>query len=306
MADTADIDVAICTFRRDHIALTLQSLCGVRVPDGLRMRVIVADNDDTPSAYGRVTGPNWPFPVTYLHAPGRNIAIARNACLDAATAPRLVFIDDDELVTRDWLEALIFTQKASEAAVVLGPVRAVYPPDAPRWMVAGDTHGTQPVFVAGKIRTGYSCNALLMREAPSITGMRFSHALGRSGGEDTLYFAQIYARGGKIAFSPDAEVTEQVPAARACLRWLLRRKFRFGYTHALVLRGAGGRSPLRHMRGLTLAAGKCLFSYGMMLLNFPFATRRIAWLLRGTLHAGVAYQLLGGQSQDVYGKDQPA
>ena len=306
MAETADIDIAICTFQRDHITQTMQSLGRIRVPDRLRLRVIVVDNDDTPSAQARVVGQDWPFPVTYLHAPGRNIAIARNACLDAATAPRLVFIDDDELVTRRWLEALIFTQNASKAAVVLGPVRAIYPSDSPRWMVVGDHHATQPVFVAGEIRTGYSCNALLMREAPSIAGLRFSRALGRSGGEDTFYFAQIHARGGRIAFAPDAEVKELVPDARASLRWLLRRKFRFGHTHGLVLRAGVVQSPLRRMGGLALAAGKCVFCYGMVLLTVPSATNRVAWLLRGTLHAGVAFQFLGGQSQDIYGKDQPA
>lgn len=306
MREAADIDIAICTFRRDHITETLQSLCRVRVPDGLRFRVIVVDNDDTPSAQERVVGEDWPFPVTYLHAPGRNISIARNTCLDAATAPQLVFIDDDELVTRGWLEALVFTQKASEATVVLGPVRAIYPSDAPRWMVAGNYHATQPTYVAGEIRTGYSCNALVMRDAPSVAGLRFNHALGRSGGEDTLYFAQIYARGGRIAFAPDAEVKEQVPAMRASLRWLLRRKFRFGHTHGVILRVASAPSPLWRLTEFTQATGKCLFCYGMMMLTLLSATRRIAWLLRGTLHAGVAFQLLGGKSQDIYGKDQPA
>jgi hypothetical protein len=35
----------------------------------------------------------------YVHAPARNISIARNACLDAADAPLIAFIDDDETAT---------------------------------------------------------------------------------------------------------------------------------------------------------------------------------------------------------------
>ncbi|WP_394181636.1 glycosyltransferase family 2 protein [Yoonia maritima] len=305
MTAPTDIDIAICTFQRDHIITTLKSIADASVPEGLTVRVIVIDNDDTPSARVRVEACEMPFALAYIHAPGRNISIARNAALDAATAPILIFIDDDELVSVGWLDALVAEQKASGAEVVLGPARAIYPDDAPGWMRAGDHHSSRPVYVHGEIKTGYSCNALLMRTAPSVVGLRFSEKLGRSGGEDTIYFASIHRNGGKISYAPDAEVTEAVLPQRASLWWLLQRKFRFGHTHGVMLQAGLNGSIVGQLREFLRATGKCLACLGMMIITAPSAQRSISWFLRGTLHAGVAFQFLGGRSHEIYGKDQP-
>ena len=44
------IEVLVCTFRRPHLCSTLESLAAQALPPGLSIGVIVADNDDTPSA----------------------------------------------------------------------------------------------------------------------------------------------------------------------------------------------------------------------------------------------------------------
>jgi succinoglycan biosynthesis protein ExoM len=74
--------------------------------------------------------------------------------------------------------------------VVLGPVDPVYPEDAPGLDAGDSVHATRPVFVQGEIRTGYTCNVLIDRARPEIRALRFDPALGRSGGEDSDYFAR--------------------------------------------------------------------------------------------------------------------
>lgn len=105
------IAIGICTFRRPGIAATLASLGALRWPEGMSGLVIVADNDETPSARETVhaAAKGLPLPVCYLHAPARNISVARNAILEAAGArglERLAFLDDDEMVEPGWIEAL--------------------------------------------------------------------------------------------------------------------------------------------------------------------------------------------------------
>ena len=111
-----------------HVTATLYSISLLAVEPTWIIRVIVADNDETPSALDIVeaTARDCSLSVTYLHAPGRNISGARNACLDAATAPLVAFIDDDEVASPEWLAALVGTLEISNADVVLGPVQAVY------------------------------------------------------------------------------------------------------------------------------------------------------------------------------------
>ena len=76
MTDLTAIDVAICTFRRPQLLETLSSLSDINVPDGYAVRIVIADNDDTPSAQNLVDSFDCPFPITYQHAPARNISIA--------------------------------------------------------------------------------------------------------------------------------------------------------------------------------------------------------------------------------------
>ena len=95
-ATARDVDVCVCTFRRASVSDLLASLAKLETP-GWRVRVIVADNDDQPSARETVESAFAAFRLDgrYIHAPARNISVARNACLDAAQAPLVAFIDDD-------------------------------------------------------------------------------------------------------------------------------------------------------------------------------------------------------------------
>ena len=293
------IDLCICTFRRAHIADTLQSVAALALPTGYNLHVIVADNDETPSARELVeqTAGETGLSVSYLHAPARNISIARNACLAAATAPLLAFIDDDELATPGWLEAAVAELTASGADAVLGPVRAIYPAGSPAWLQTGDFHSTAPTWVGREIRTGYSCNVLLKRLAGPFVNRRFRLDLGRTGGEDTVFFAKAFQAGAKIAYAEAALVTEPVTRNRLSFGWLLRRRFRAGQTHALLLLEAGhGR-----LASLGKASGKLLACCCMAAFSVARPGRARYWVWRGMLHAGVVAKLLGGGVLEQYG-----
>lgn len=291
----ASIDICICTFRRPFLAQTLRSVGNLNAA-GHSLRVIVVDNDVSPSARALVEeiAARLPFALSYIHAPAGNIGIARNACLDNACADFVAFVDDDELVGVNWLSALLAKAEGSGAAAVLGPVRAVYGPTAPRWMAAGDFHSTLPVHVGGAIRTGYTCNVLLRRTAP-FSGLRFDPALGRSGGEDTDYFYRLTALGGAIDYAPDAWVEEPVPDERANMAWLVRRRLRFGQTHGMLL---GGSRP----KALAVVGAKisyCCIMTGLTAFS-PIARRR-NWL-RAVLHMGVFGGVLGMRQGVHYGQ----
>ena len=294
----ASIDICICTFRRPFLAQTLQSVALLSAGKH-RIRVIIADNDQQCSARALVE--DWrgqlPFELIYVHAPAANICIARNACLDHAAADFVAFVDDDEIVAPRWIEALMQAAETSGAAAVLGPVRALYGPDAPQWMVQGDFHSTLPVFVHGAIRTGYTCNVLIRWSAP-YSALRFDLALGQSGGEDTAFFYQLTALGGTIAYAPDALVEEPVPADRASMGWLVRRRLRFGQTHGMLQTGP-------RARALAIVGAKLAYC-GMMtgLTTFSPVLRRRNWL-RAVLHLGVAGGLLGMRQQAHYGQLTP-
>ncbi|WP_421914791.1 glycosyltransferase family 2 protein [Mesorhizobium sp.] len=304
-SNTRGIDVCVCTFRRPELADTLRSIAATDMPQGFDVRVIVADNDETPTAEPLVTAlaKELKLTVAYRHAPARNISIARNACLDASTADFVAFIDDDETASPQWLVELVAAAEADGATVVLGPVRALYGPDAPRWMSKGDFHSTLPVWVAGEIRTGYTCNVLLRMGDESLRGRRFSLARGQTGGEDTEFFDQMVKAGGWITFAPEAWVDEVVPPARAAFDWLGRRRFRVGQTHGHLLgRNARG---LALVKEVGLASAKAAFCFAAAIPVAISPVRRNRSVLRGIMHAGVVSGLVGVRELRLYGQPTP-
>ena len=304
-AKNLSIDIGVCTFRRPELADTLRSLDAMQMPAGFAISIIVADNDDTPTARDLVTvlSQELTVPIRYQHAPARNISIARNACLDASTADFVAFIDDDETATPSWLAELVAMAQQSGAAAVLGPVRARYRPDAPDWMRRGDFHSTLPVWVRGEIQTGYTCNVLLRMGSDSLRGRRFSLARGQTGGEDTEFFDQMHKAGGRIAFSPEAWVDEVVPRSRAAFDWLGRRRFRVGQTHGHLLGGSA--SGIGLVKQVGLASAKAIYCFASALPVAVSPVRRNRSVLRGIMHVGVVSGLVGIREIRLYGQPSP-
>lgn len=298
-----DLDICVCTYRRPHLKDTLTSLQALQAPTGTSINILVIDNDDTPSAQGIVDAfaGQTTLCVRYAHCPQENISIARNGALVHSNARYLAFIDDDEIATPDWLVHLFKTMKRDAAAVVLGPVDAVYDPKAPAWMRTTAIHETRPVWVDGKIITGYTCNVLMDMQSPAIQNLEFDLNLGRTGGEDTKFFTAAHQAGARISYAPNARVREDVPHNRAMMGWLLRRRFRMGQTHGRILGNAANLpATLRH---LTIACGKVIFCLGAAAFQIFDAARRNTSVLRAALHIGTASGLLGLQERPQYGAE---
>jgi succinoglycan biosynthesis protein ExoM len=273
-----EVDVCVCTFRRPSLKETLLSIAAQKLPQGVTMRVIVADNDETPSGKALVEqiGREAGLRIHYIHAPARNISTARNACLDAACAPVMAFIDDDEIASVSWLSNLLESQRRSGVDITFGPVKAIYP-RGPGWLAQADLHSIEPVRRAdGKLTTGYTSNVLLNRQTlgERLRTCRFDRELGRSGGEDTLFFHALHLAGAQMNFCAEAVVTESVPDHRARLGWLLSRSFRSGQSHGrMLLQDHGGRIGL-----IAVASAKLAYCLGCACVQVvvPSGQRRAA------------------------------
>ena len=300
------IAIGVCTFRRPELADTLASLSALYWPEGVSGLIIVADNDETPSAKALVDryAASAPLPLHYVHAPARNISIARNAVLETTLqqgVTTLAFLDDDETVAPNWIAALWTARQESGAEAVLGPVRAHHSPDAPAWMRDAAIHDTRPEFLpSGAIKSGYTCNVLLDLAAPALADLRFDPSRGRSGGEDTAYFEAMLRQGGRLGYAPEAWAHETVPASRSRLSWLLKRRFRMGQTHgSLHGEDAGFAKRLQLATAALAKAVYCGISALSRVFNPVLCNMS---LLRGALHIGTMSALLGARSISIYGQ----
>lgn len=260
--------VAICipTFRRPEglrkLLESLSKLAFTRVAPPA-IQIIICDNDpDNPVAVLHPDFRDWSiYPITYVIEPKPGVAHVRNRLLDLAPKEfgLLAFVDDDEIVCRHWLDALMDVRQRFGADVVFGPVKASYEQTPPDWMRRGRFHEFGPFQDGTRFDYAISGNCLVRHE--SVAALRFDETLGASGGEDQEFFSRLHAAGGVIVSSQDAVIVEAVPPSRMRIGWLVKRHFRIGTTLARIDR-ASGRIGWRVVKSLarTLAGGWALIT----------------------------------------------
>lgn len=296
--ENCSIDILMCTFQRPELSTALDSLAAQDLPPGIQVRVIVADNDETPSAQDLVEqrAADFRFPLIYVHAPQRNISIARNACLDAADADWVAFIDDDETAEADWLAQLLKRARETKADAVFGPSYAQYTEDAPEWMRQQDHHSNIPVRRGDIVETGHTCNALVKWRGSPAQSLRFNVSRGQFQGEDVEYFFNLYRKGARLEIAEQAIVREPIAPNRLQFGWIRRRKFGAGYSYAI-----GFSSPMERARLMATASAKYAVCFAAGILSLPIEGWRNYWLLRGSFHAGTVAGCLGLKERQLYG-----
>ena len=295
-----NIDVAICAFRRTSILETLDSIAKQAVPGNLNLHVIVAENDEQPDLRDVIVrhAAALGLDLHYVHAPARNISIARNACLDAAQGDLLLFIDDDEIADPDWVGDLVAAWRATGAHVVFGPVIAVYPTNTPSWMRENNFHSTIPTSNHGVVETGISGNVLLDRRDPRVCDARFDLTFGRTGGEDVDFFFRLHHAGVPMAIAPDAVVHEPVAPTRLSFGWVLRRRHTTGAIYGACV---APDSALRRLAVLAQSAAKASYCGLRVLMAAAHNTRRHFWIMRASFHVGVVSGCISRPHREFYG-----
>jgi succinoglycan biosynthesis protein ExoM len=257
------LSICVPTYRRPGgLFLLLGALDAQRCDDATPgIRIVVVDNDEAESAREVVDDArSWlRYPIHYRVEKRVGIPQARNAALAAALASDwIAFVDDDEVPEPDWLAALWRVQRATDADVVTGPSlpRFVDPP--PAWIVESRLFEPLRHATGAPVPTAYTNNVLVrgsvLRELDSLFDERFTLGVG----EDAELFARVAAAGGRIVWADDAIVYENVPPARATLRWMLARGYRDGAAtaaaapHGPARTAAGAASCIA--RGLAAAA----------------------------------------------------
>jgi glycosyltransferase involved in cell wall biosynthesis len=250
--------------------------------ENIVVEVLVIDNDPSLSARP-VVEPFGSRPVRYVAEPIPGISAGRNRALDESTDRELlVYIDDDEKPTADWLAPLVHTWRQTGAAAVMGRVVSVFDEEPDPWVRAGSFFTRRSMPTGTPIRVAAAGNLLLdLRQARAL-GVRFHGDFGLTGGEDTLFSRQLTAAGGLIVWCDESVATDQVPAERTTRRWVLRRAWSHGNTMSLVdLRLAAGPLEKAFMRLRGVGRGIVRMLGGTARFALGLATRSVRHQARG-------------------------
>ncbi len=258
-----------------------------------QIEIVVVDNDPDHSARRVLTSWRSPpgFQLVFVHECEPNISVARNAATQKASGDWIVFVDDDETPSSDWLSSLVEAQRNFRADAVFGPVVPCYGAETPAWVREG-AYFERRRFVTGTVideadaRTG---NVLINAQRMKRLDGPFDRSFGRTGGEDSVLFRDLLAQDCMFVWCDEATVSEVVPLERANAGWLLRRSFRVGQTW---IRAELYRLPVwkKRLRGVVLGirAGVQLFaSIALALAWLPLSrTKSFQWVRVAVMQFG--------------------
>jgi succinoglycan biosynthesis protein ExoM len=296
--------IAVCVATRDRpegLARLLDSLTRLD-PPSLPVRVVVIDNSPVPSSAPVVESVADRLRIEWFHEPRTGISFARNAALDRLAADEVMAcIDDDCVASPNWLVRLTATLEDHEADAVGGPTYLERPADAREWVhrVGFPT----PSFAEGeRVRHVQTGNAMFVVRFLRHHGLRFDERFPLLGGEDSWLSHEIRRVGGAMVWSADARVVEPLPPHRVTVRWLVRRRFRYGYSASLrLLADRRSRAMITEVArvGYRTAVGLLWIVAGVI----TGRRRALHGLLRLAAAAGSLWALLGGDFADYRSTD---
>ena len=245
-ATTPDVAVIICTRNRaEHLAEMLPSLAKLYIPSGLTVDAIVVDNgstDATQAVIDKFQGYGW---IRTIREPKPGLSNARNAGIEATTAPIVLFTDDDVRIPTDWLAGMVQMFSDPDTNIIQGHVVLAESVVMPwmEWAHRADL----AEFIGDEAKTVIGANFGFRRTAWEKVGgfdPRFGAGTPIGFGDDTLFGHQVRRQFGDVAIYSGAPIVHYPDTSRLTRESLLKRT-RLGAISEIWIAAALG-EPLPH------------------------------------------------------------
>ena len=175
--------------------------------------------------------------ITYCHFPQKGLSNVRNELLKIGLDRNpdfLVFVDDDEFVSGNWLNELVGTIIRNNGDMAMGPVNSLVSKKIPEYIsywLKRPGHADNEML--HYIRTG---NLIIRAESLSEKKIRFDPRFNHTGGEDSYFGLQMLKKGATIYWASRAIVYETVPDERANISWIAMRYYNGANKYSYILR----------------------------------------------------------------------
>lgn len=296
------LSIVICTHNRSASAARLLAAL-VPQMEGHPVELIVVDSASG-EAHGTAlaaTIAQYPqVPVRLVRMREKGVSLARNAGLEAARAPWIGYIDDDEVPSPDWVvEALALIKRLPEDCGACG---GVVRPDFGGREASGAAHDIGPrwrVFLGEIIAEGefdqtenpkFGVGHSLVRVDALRQVGGFNSTLGRDGksllsGEEVLLLIQLKSLGWRTWHSSHIWVLHDIEPDRLQRRWARDRSYWEGVSTARIGRISGAGNPL-------LPALAAAVKTIPLMAMAPFAPAHLEMDMRTAFNRGLVHETL--------------
>ena len=239
-----NIVIAIPTYKRPTMVRKLiLSISDLKIDKTLiqNISIIVVDNDIEKSAEETINKLRIEFEgihkLYYYNYAVKGLSNVRNELLRKSfelTPDFIVFIDDDEFVTREWLNELVKTITINNADVARGPAFAEIDNNIPDDITCWFQRENFPDNL--RLNTLTTGNLILRTASLRKFNVWFDNRFNKTGSEDSNFGIQLLKKGATIYWSAKAIVYETIPEKRANIKWLVIRNYRVASTYSYLLK----------------------------------------------------------------------
>ena len=273
--------IVIPTYNRARLlADTLNSIGQLEIPADFAVEVVVIDNNCTDETHQMVetAARHLPFSLRRVVEANQGLCHCRNRGIEEALYDLIVYLDDDVLVSHEWLAGFSAVIEADGADCVVGPVQPVFETPFPSYLEStvtvqltspysrrGDVAFRLPADIAHQIP---GCNFGVQRGA-AIEAGGFDCGLDRCGegltaGGDWDFGKRLLRAGKKTVYEPRCGVSHVLTAEKLNAAYLRKRLCGLGRTKRLMEEREGttlsSACRWRHILGIAWLSADVLFS----------------------------------------------
>ena len=237
------LSLVIATYNRaEQLMITLDSVAAQQCSCGEWECVVVDNNsqDDTRERVERFIAEHPELNIRYIFEQRQGLSHARNAGIAASVGDIIAFIDDDERIVEEFVEAYItLFDSYPDAMAAGGKIIADYPTGRPRWMshypelpIANPMDFGEEVKPFPKNRIPGGGNMAMRRTVFATIGV-FDTSLGRTGkrligGEESDLFERMAKFSMRCYYVPRAVMYHIIPQEKLTVDYFTRLCYNVG------------------------------------------------------------------------------
>ena len=237
------LSLVIATYNRaEQLMITLDTVAAQQCSCGEWECVVVDNNssDNTRERIERFTAEHPELNLRYIFEQKQGLSHARNAGIAASVGDIIAFIDDDERIVEEFVEAYItLFDSYPDAMAAGGKIIADYPTGRPRWMshypelpIANPMDFGEEVKPFPKSRIPGGGNMAMRRRVFETIGV-FDTSLGRTGkkligGEESDLFERMAKFSMKCYYVPRAVMYHIIPEEKLTAEYFERLTYNIG------------------------------------------------------------------------------
>lgn len=227
--------ILLATYKRKtSLVKFLNSIIHLRNPFNIELQLLLTVNDNH-NYFDILKLFDKKLKIKIIRESKKGISNARNRYLKEIKFTKYdyyAFFDDDVEVNKRWLVEMINFYNKNKVDIVGGPQLTKSKSLFLNLLIREEKHGSNIKWA--------STNNCLVKEKIFKKRLFFEKKMNLIGGEDQLFFYELYKMGFRIKWNSKATVTEGTDEKREKFIWFFMRNLRYGTSSVLIYKKTHG------------------------------------------------------------------